>query len=412
MTNRKSILFLILIPVLILASCGGRTTPTAQPPATTAPAATSSATASPPATPASPLATAQVSPLATAQVSPLATAQASPLSTPGAGAGRTLTVMTHDSFSASNEVIARFEAQCACKVTFLKSGDAGLALNKAILSKDHPLADAFYGVDNTFLSRAVKAGIFEPYASPVLVQIPAQYRLDPTNQELPVDYGYVNLNYDKAWFAQKNLALPQTLADLTKPEYKGLLVVENPATSSPGLAFLLTTIAVFGQQGSYTYLNYWSDLKKNDVLVVDGWENAYNQQFSAGPGKGDRPLVVSYATSPAAEVYYATPQPADSPTGNILPAGQSFRQVEFVGVLKGAANPDLAKQWVDFMLSETFQADIPLQMWVYPVRTGTPLPDVFTKFAQVPAEPANITPEQIDAGRDAWLKAWTDAVLR
>jgi thiamine transport system substrate-binding protein len=320
--------------------------------------------------------------------------------------------MTHDSFSASQDVIAKFEAQCGCQVTFLKSGDAGLAVNKAILSKDHPLADAFYGVDNTFLSRALKAGIFEPYASPALDQIPAEYKLDPSNQMLPVDYGYVNLNYDKKWFADKKLAVPQTLRDLTKPEYNGLLVVENPATSSPGLAFLLTTVAVFPQQSDYNYLNFWKDLRNNDVLVVDGWENAYNQQFSAGPGKGERPLVVSYATSPAAEVVFANPQPSDSPTGNILPEGEAFRQVEFVGVLKNAANPDLARQWVDFMLGETFQADIPLQMFVDPVRTGTPLPDVFTKFAEVPQKPAAMTPDQIQANRDAWLKAWTDTVLR
>jgi thiamine transport system substrate-binding protein len=267
-------------------------------------------------------------------------------------------------------------------------------------------------VDNTFLSRALKAGIFESYASPALGQIPADYRLDKTNQLLPVDYGYVNLNYDKAWFEKKKLALPQTLRDLTRPEYKGLLVVENPATSSPGLAFLLTTVAVFKPGSDYDYLKFWGDLRKNDVLVVDGWENAYNQQFSAGQGKGDRPLVVSYSTSPAAEVFYADPQPAESPTGNVLPEGQTFRQVEFVGVLKNAANPDLARQWVDFMLSPEFQADIPLQMWVYPIRYNTAMPEVFLKFAQVPGQPAALMPEQIDANRDAWLKAWTDAVLR
>jgi thiamine transport system substrate-binding protein len=188
-------------------------------------------------------------------------------------------------------------------------------------------------------------------------------------------------------------------------------VVENPATSSPGLAFLLTTVAAFGESGSYSYLDFWRDLRQNDVLVVDGWENAYNQQFSAGPGKGERPLVVSYATSPAAEVYYADPQPADSPTGNILPPGESFRQVEFVGILKGTPNADLAREWVDFMLGPTFQADIPLQMWVYPTRSNTVLPEVFTKFAQTPAKPAEISPAQIDAGRDKWLNDWTNTVL-
>ena len=322
------------------------------------------------------------------------------------------TVMTHDSFSVSEAVVAKFQEGCNCKVQFLKSGDAGLALNKAILSKNNPLADVFYGVDNSFLGRALAADIFEPYDSPELAGIPADLKLDPGNRLLPVDFGYVTLNYDKEYFADNGIPLPQSLADLTKPAYKGLLAVENPATSSPGLSFLLATVAAFGGQGDYTYLDFWRDLRANDVYVADGWEDAYNGQFSGGSGQGDHPLVVSYATSPAAEVYFADPRPAESPTGNIAPAGGSFRQIEFAGLLKGAKNPDLARQWLDFMLGEAFQADIPLQMWVYPTRTGTPLPEVFTQFAQEPAAPAQLSPEQIDAGRDAWLKAWTDAVLR
>jgi thiamine transport system substrate-binding protein len=227
-----------------------------------------------------------------------------------------------------------------------------------------------------------------------------------------VDFGFVALNYDKNYFADNNIPLPQNLRDLTKSPYKGLVVVENPATSSPGMAFLLTTIAAFGETGSYTYLDFWRDMRKNQVLVAEGWEDAYYNQFSGGSGQGDHPLVVSYATSPAAEVQFADPKPADAPTGNILPPGETFRQVEFAGILKGTQNSDLARQWLDFMLGEQFQTDIPLQMWVYPARSGTPLPDVFTKYAQTPAQPAALTPAQIEAGRETWLKAWTDTVLR
>ena len=331
---------------------------------------------------------------------------------PTAAGTRTLTVMTHDSFSVSEAVVAKFQEQCDCQVQFLKSGDAGLALNKAILSKNNPLADVLYGVDNSFVGRALAADIFESYDSPALAGIPADLKLDPGNRLLPVDFGYVTLNYDKKYFADNGIPLPQSLADLTKPAYQGLLAVENPATSSPGLAFLLATVAAFGEQGDYTYLDFWRDLRANDVYVADGWEDAYYGQFSGGSGQGDHPLVVSYATSPAAEVYFADPKPAESPTGNIAPPGSSFRQIEFAGLLKGAKSPDLARQWLDFMLSEDFQADIPLQMWVYPTRTGTPLPEVFTQHAQAPSEPAQLSSEQIDADRDAWLKAWTDAVLR
>jgi thiamine transport system substrate-binding protein len=323
-----------------------------------------------------------------------------------------LTVMTHDSFNVSEDVMATFQEQCGCQVRFLKSGDAGLMLNKAILSKSQPQADVMYGVDNTFLSRALREDLFEAYASPALSGIPDDLKLDSSNRLLPVDYGYVNLNYDRAAFSDGALPVPQTLRELTDPRYKGMLVVENPATSSPGLAFLLTTIAVFGEEGDYTYLDFWRDLRANDGFVSEGWEDAYYAQFSGSSVEGDRPLVVSYATSPAAEVFFADPQPAQAPTGSILTPGETFRQVEFVGILKGATQPDLARKWVDFMLGSEFQSDIPLQMWVYPALTGTPLPEVFTTHAQQPEMPVAMTPETMDAGREEWLRVWTDAVLR
>ncbi len=320
-----------------------------------------------------------------------------------------VTLMTHDSFAVSESLIAQFEAETGATLKILKSGDAGSALNQAILSKDNPLADVFFGVDNTFFGRAIAADIFEPYDAPELAEIPDELELDPQHRLLPVDFGYVCLNYDKAYFAEKGLAVPQTLEDLTRPEYRGLLVVENPATSSPGLSFLMTTVAYFGEEG---YLDFWRKLRENDVLVTEGWEDAYYGQFSGGSGEGTRPMVVSYATSPAAEVYFSEKPLEESPTGNILPTGGSFRQIEFVGILKGAKQPELARKLVDFMLSRQFQEDIPLQMWVYPANQKAALPEVFTKFAQVPTAPAQITPEAIDAGREKWIDAWTTAVLR
>ena len=242
-----------------------------------------------PATPPLPSPTA-VSPLSTPPA-PAVTAAPQPTvaPVPTAAGERTLTVMTHDSFSVSEGVVAEFRKQCGCQVRFLKSGDAGLALNKTILSKANPLADVFYGLDNSFFGRALAADIFEPYASPALAGIPDDLKLDGENRLLPVDFGYVTLNYDKKYFADNGIPLPQTLRDLTDPAYKGLLAVENPATSSPGLSFLLTTVAAFGEQGSYTYLDFWRDLRKNEVFVADGWEDAYNGQFSGGSGSGGPP---------------------------------------------------------------------------------------------------------------------------
>jgi thiamine transport system substrate-binding protein len=319
-----------------------------------------------------------------------------------------ITLMTHDSFAASEKVLAEFEKANNAKIKVLPAGDAGAALNQAILSKNNPLGDVFFGVDNTFLSRALKADIFEPYNSPALADVPDQFKLDPTNRLLPVDYGDVCLNYDKAWFAKKGIQPPANLEDLTKPAYKGLTVVENPATSSPGLAFLLATIGHFGEKG---YLDYWKALRANDVLVVDGWQQAYYGDFSAA-SNGDRPIVVSYASSPPAEVYFAKTPLNEAPTGVVLGDGSCFRQVEFVGILKGTTHLALAEKLVDFMLSKTFQEDVPLQMFVFPVNQKAGLPDVFVKFAQIPANPAYVSPEAIDANREAWIEAWTQTMLR
>lgn len=334
-----------------------------------------------------------------------ACAQATPSPTPTQSSS--LTVMTHDSFAASESVIAAFESQHQVKVQFLKAGDVGSALNKAILSKGSPLADVFYGVDNTFLSRALAEDIFEPYASPLLKEIPDAFKLDSQNRALPVDYGDVCLNYDRAYFADKGLQPPQTLDDLLKPEYKSLLVVQNAALSSPGLAFLLATIGVYGEEG---YLDYWKKLVENDVKVVNDWETAYYTEFSVHGGT--RPIVVSYSSSPPAEVIFAETPVDEPPTGVVTEGKACFRQIEFVGVLKGTPNRSLAEKWIDFMLDTSFQEDIPLQMFVFPVNPRAQLPEEFTKFVTIPTETAQIDPQKIEQNREAWIQAWTETVLR
>ena len=318
----------------------------------------------------------------------------------------TLTVMTHDSFAISEDVVKSFENANNVKVSFLQSGDAGSVLNQAILTKDAPLADVLFGVDNTFLSRALEADIFEEYQSPALSEIPAEFVLDETFRALPVDYGDVCINYDKKYFAENNLAVPGSFEDLAKPEYKDLLVVEDPATSSPGLAFMLATRAYFGDG----YLDYWKSLKDNGVAVVDGWETAYYTNFSASSGKGPQPMVVSYASSPAAEVFFATEPLTESPTGSVVASDMCFRQIEFVGILKNGQNRDLAEKFVDFMLSKQFQEDMPLNTFVYPVNQTAHLPEVFTQHAQVTDQPAVISYAEIAANRDAWIEAWTEVM--
>ena len=322
--------------------------------------------------------------------------------------GTTVRLMTHDSFDVSAEVLAAFEAETGITVEVFKAGDGGEALNKAILSKDAPLADVFYGVDNTFLQRTLDNDIFLPYASPALADVPDALQLDAEQRALPVNYGDVCLNYDVAWFAERGLPPPADLEALADPAYAGLTVVQNPATSTPGLAFLLATVEGYGEEG---YLAYWQRLVDNDVLVANGWEEAYYTHFTAA-SEGDRPLVVSYASSPVAEVYFAETPPAAAPTAAVVADGSCFRQIEFVGILSGTEAEGAAQQLVDFMLSPVFQEDIPLKMFVYPANGTAVLPEVFTQHSRTPAVPVQMAPERIAANREAWIQAWTETVLR
>ncbi|MEV8627961.1 thiamine ABC transporter substrate-binding protein [Streptomyces sp. NPDC051079] len=329
----------------------------------------------------------------------------------GTPAPKTVTLVSHDSFNASKEVLAEFTRQTGFTVKVLKSGDAGEAVNKEILTKGSPQGDVFFGVDNTLLSRALDNGIFTPYEAKGLNRIPAALQLDKEHRVTPIDSGDICVNYDKQYFAGKKLAPPQSFDDLAKPAYKDLLVVENPERSSPGLGFLLGTAAEYGDGG---WQDYWKKLKANGVKTVDSWELAYNQEFSGSAGgkkaKGDRPLVVSYASSPPVEVLYSEPQPKVAPTG--VSTGTCFRQTEFAGLLNGAKNPEGGKALIDFLISKKFQDDMPLQMFVNPVTTDATLPELFTKHGVVVDKPETMAPDKIAANRDQWIQQWTSLVLK
>lgn len=327
---------------------------------------------------------------------------------------RTLTVMTHDSFAVSEDVVKAFEIQNDVSLVFLKSGDTGTMLNRVVFTKGSPQADVLYGVDNTFLSRALEEGIFESYTSPLLANVGDDFKEDLSGMVTPISFGDVCINYDKQFFSSNGLAVPQSLDDLLKPEYSSavsgapLLVVENPATSSPGLAFLLATIAEYGEDG---YLEFWQELKDNGVVVVNDWDTAYYTNFSASSGKGLQPMVVSYATSPAAEVIYASEPLTESPTASIIGKNTCFRQVEYAGILKGTKNLSLAQKFIDFMLDVQFQEDIPLQMFMYPVNHNASLPAEFEKYAQSASDPAVLDPALISEKRDRWINDWTEVML-
>jgi thiamine transport system substrate-binding protein len=322
--------------------------------------------------------------------------------TPATLSSDEVVLLTHDSFAVSDGVLAEFTKRTGVTVKVVAAGDAGEVVNKAVLAKGNPQGDVLFGLDNTFLSRAVEAGILAPHQAADLDEVPADL-VPEGGLATPIDRGDVCVNLDDEYFQGK--AAPTSLDDLIKPEFKGLTVVQNPSTSSPGLAFMLATIAAKGEDG---WLDWWTALKANDVTIVDGWSAAYESQFSGGSGEGTHPIVVSYASSPAAEVYYADPAPPQAPTSALLDT--CFQQIEYAALLDGAENVDAGRALIDFMLAERFQEDIPLQMFVYPVNGSAQLPEVFEEFAAIPDDPFTLDADTIAQNRDAWLREWRDTI--
>jgi len=326
-----------------------------------------------------------------------------PTGAPEPVAGQTITLVTHDSFWISEGTLEAFTAETDVTVVVQSAGDAGQMVSSAILTVGDPLGDVMFGVDNTFLQRTLDAGLFEAYESPALSGVPEGLRLDPQHRVTPIDFGDVCVNYWIDRFGD-DVAAPTTLDDLADPAYADLLVVPNPETSSPGLAFLLATIAEYGDG----WEDYWAALRDNGVVVTSGWEDAYWGEFVAGGG--DRPIVVSYASSPPAEVVYADPPISTPPTGVVTDT--CFRQVEFAGILAGTEHRGAAELLVDFLLSPTFQEDIPLNMFMFPVLADAELPSVFVDFVELAEDPHSLGPAEIEAHRNEWTDRWTEIVLR
>jgi thiamine transport system substrate-binding protein len=312
-------------------------------------------------------------------------------------------LITHDSFVLPKPLQRKFEEESGYHLVVRGSGDAGVLTNKLVLTKDDPLGDVSFGVDNTFGSRALDEGVFAPYDA----QLPEgadQYRLpgDDDHDLTPIDNASVCVNIDDTWFAAHQLAPPKTLDDLADPRYKDLFVTPGAATSSPGMAFLLTTVAAYGADG---WQDYWSRLMANGTKLVDGWSQAYEVDFTQGGGKGDRPIVLSYDSSPAFTV-----SGGKSTTSALLDT--CFRQVEYAGVLAGAQNPKGAEALVDFLLTPEVQAALPDSMYVFPVDASVPLPKVWASFAKQPTDPYAVDPADISAHRDEWLREWSDVTSR
>jgi thiamine transport system substrate-binding protein len=310
-------------------------------------------------------------------------------------------LVTHDSFAYTKTLFAQFTKDTGITIEVHPAGDAGALTNQLVLTKANPIGDLAYGVDNTFATRALGEGVFAPYASPQAAKGPQRYDVDASHRLTAVDLGDVCVNIDTQRLRDLGLAAPKTFEDLADPGYASLLVVEDPQTSSPGLSFLLATIAHFGEQG---WQQYWSKLKSGGMKVVSGWEEAYSQDFSGSSGKGPKPIVVSYASSPSAEIG------DDGKPRTAALLGTCFRQVEYAGVLQGAKNPEDAKKVLDFLLSPQFQADVPGQMYVYPSVEGVALPKEWQRAAPLPTAPITMPGDRIQAGRDKWIGQWRSLV--
>jgi thiamine transport system substrate-binding protein len=342
--------------------------------------------------------------LALSACSLTATEEDPPDATASGEPGGTVVLVTHESFSLPKPLLRAFEQESGYDLEVRASGDAGTLTTKLAVTADNPTGDVAFGVDNTFASRALDEGVFDEAG----VDLPAGVEAytvpgDDGQRMVPVDEGHVCVNVDRTWFAERDLEPPATLDDLTDPAYEGLFVTPSALSSSPGLAFLMTTVAAYGED----WPSYWEDLLANDTRIVDGWSDAYFTDFTAGGGDGDRPVVLSYDSSPA----FTVPKGADESTTAAL-LDTCFRQVEYAGVLAGADNPEGGRALLEFLLSQDVQATLPESMYVFPVRDDVPLPADWEQHAEQPEDPYVIDPAEIAANRDAWLEQWRDLVTR
>ena len=314
-----------------------------------------------------------------------------------------LRVLTHSSFAVPKPLLAQFEKEAGVKLSIAKAGDAGEMLNKLILTRANPIADVVFGIDNALAPKALAANVLDTYNGPA-AQAAANVPLSAPL--VAVDYGYVTLNYDKAWFAKSGVALPKTLEELAQPAYAKLLVVQNPATSSPGNAFLLATIGALGEERAF---DWWARMRTGGMKVAKGWTEAYYTDFARNGGK--YPLVVSYATSPAAELFYAKDKPAEPPTGSLSLPGAVFRQVEGVALVKGGTQRMAAEKFIEFLRSAPVQQQMQTEMWMYPASNGAARAEVM-KFAPEPTAFDAPSEQDLTAKGAQWVARWTKVVLK
>jgi thiamine transport system substrate-binding protein len=309
-----------------------------------------------------------------------------------------LIIYAYDSFISwglAEATMHKFEESNNCTITLIGTGDAGQVLNRLILEKDNPQADIIVGIDNNYLAKALQHDVLVPYKPANINVVPDDLILDPTFHLTPFEYGFIAFVYD----SEKIPEPPTSLQALTDAEWEEKIILEDPRTSSPGAALLLWTIAAFGEEG---YLKYWEQLKPSILTVTKGWDTAYGM-FTTG----EAPIVLSYATDPAYHM-----EVDQSTRYQVAPTTEGFyRQIEGMGIVKGAKHPELAQKFLEWMLTEEFQQEIPLTQWVFPVNPNVELPKSFD-YAAKADKFLSIEPERIEQHYDEWLKAWTEVMTQ
>jgi thiamine transport system substrate-binding protein len=337
-----------------------------------------------------------------AVVSACSSDQASSDGDAGGDGGDSVVLVTYDSFALPEDAAAAFEEQTGATIEVVAAGDSGTMLTSALLSAGAPEGDVIFGIDNTLATRALSEDLLEPFEPEGLAEVPEQYLLegDAGERLVPIDTGDVCMNMDQQWFADAGVALPTTMEQLTEPTYRDLTVIESPVTSSPGLAFMIGTIARYGEDG---WLDYWQRLEDNGVRVRPSWDDAYYSDYTVSGG--DRPIVLSYASSPPVELVFSEGAFTEPPSTVMLDSCAS--QVEYAGVLRGAEHPELARELVEFMLSPEWQQALPMSNFVFPV-LDVELPEEFATWAQRAEQPLALDPATVDAQRETWIEAWRE----
>lgn len=317
-----------------------------------------------------------------------------------------VTLIVHNSFP-NEEFAAAASAATGYTVSVVSAGDGGELSAQLVLTKGAPVADVFFGVDNVFATRLIDNDVVESFvpAQPLtgrIADLAAQLgSVDAGYPMVPIDVGATCINIDPQWFADRGIAEPTSYDDLADEQYRGLSVLLDPTMSSTGASFLIGTVAAFGEEGA---ADYWQRLSANGPRLEQGWSDAYYGHFTQGGADGTFPIVVSYSSSPA---WTLTEDGAASTTTALLDTCST--QVEYAGLLKGAANPEGAQAVLKYLLSGDFQDTIADSMYMYPAAESAYVPADWQRFAPLPTAPHDLTPAEISAGLADWLKAWSTA---